>query len=156
MVIIRVKVITQQPSINILLWTGAHDTVRKRIFIPLQETKRKIMIILKEKKAKLSNEDANTRRNPDSTSGIYLIAVKLAQCRQVAANRRKTVESKKIITKKTATGKVHLQLTIFEAFDRLIISIRSLSLSTTDEERFIQLVLVSRKRRSSMVHCPFI
>ena len=46
--------------------------------------KRETMMILKKRKAKLANEDAITRRNPNSTSGIYLTAVKVAQCRQVA------------------------------------------------------------------------
>ena len=50
--------------------------------------KRETMMILKKRKVKLANEDVNTGRNPDSTSGIYLTAVKLAQCRQVATNRR--------------------------------------------------------------------
>ena len=67
-------------------------------------------MILKKKKVKMANEDANTRRNPNSTSGIYLTAVKVAQCRQVDVNRREMEEAKKITAKKTATRKVHLQL----------------------------------------------
>ena len=46
------------------------------------------MMILNKRKVKLSNEDANTRRNPNSTPGIYLTAVKVAQCIQVDMNRR--------------------------------------------------------------------
>ena len=46
------------------------------------------MIILKENKVKLENEDTTTRRNPDSTSGIYLTNVMVEQCRQVDDKRR--------------------------------------------------------------------
>ena len=46
------------------------------------------MMILKKKKLKMVNEDANNSRNPNSTLGIYITAVKVAQCRQVAANSR--------------------------------------------------------------------
>ena len=66
------------------------------------------MMILKKRKVKLENEDANTRRKPNSTSEIYLTAVKVAQYRQVAKNRRDMEEAKKITEKKTATRKVHL------------------------------------------------
>ena len=48
-------------------------------------------------------------------------------------------EAKDITEKKTATRKVHLQLKISEAFDSCIKSINILSLSTTDEDRLIQL-----------------
>ena len=54
------------------------------------------MMILKQNKVKLENEDTTTRRNPDSTSGIYLTAVKVAQCRHVAENRREKEEGKKV------------------------------------------------------------
>ena len=133
MVIIRAKGSTQQPSRNILLRAAAYDTVRKRTVLPLQEMKRETMMILKKRKVKLANEDANTRRNPNSTSGIYLTAVKVAQCRQVAANRREMEEAKNITAKKTSTRKVHLQLKRSEAFDRCINSMNSLSSSTTYE-----------------------
>ena len=56
--------------------------------------KRETIMILKRKKVKLANEDVNTRRNPNSTSGIYLTTVNVAQCRQVSANRRETEEEK--------------------------------------------------------------
>ena len=65
------------------------------------------MMIIKHKEVKLANEYANTRLNPYSTSGIYLTADKVAQCRQVAANRRAVDEAKKITEKKTATRKIH-------------------------------------------------
>ena len=98
------------------------------------------MMIINHNKVKLENENANTRRNPDSTSGIYLTAVKVAQCRHVAENRRDREEAKKITTKKTVTRKVHLQLKISEDFDRCIKSINSLFSNSTDEETFIQLI----------------
>ena len=85
------------------------------------------MMIHQQKKVKLGDEDANTRRNPNSTSGIYFTAAKVTQCRQVAANRREIDEAKKITEKKTATGKVLLQLKRYEAFDIFINSINSLS-----------------------------
>ena len=88
MVIIRAKGSTLQPPRNIILQAAVYDTVQKRTVLPLQEMKRETMMILKKKRIKLENEDANTRGNPDSTSGIYLTAVKVAQCRQVATNRR--------------------------------------------------------------------
>ena len=98
------------------------------------------MMILKQKKIKLENEDANNRRNPNSTSGIYLTTAKVAQFRQVAANRREMDEAKKITAKMTATIKIHLQLKRSEAFDMCIKSMNSMSLSTTDEDRFIQFI----------------
>ena len=70
MVIIRAKGITQQKSRKILLLEAAYDTVQKRTVLPLQEMKRETMMILKKRKVKMANEDANTRSNPNSTSGI--------------------------------------------------------------------------------------
>ena len=67
-------------------------------------------MIHQQKKVNLGDEDANTRINLDSTSGIYITAAKVAQCRQVAANRREMNEAKKITAKKTATRKVLLQV----------------------------------------------
>ena len=49
-------------------------------------------------------------------------------------------EAKKTTEKKTARRKVHLQLKIYEAFDRCIKSTNSLSSFTTNEEIFIQLI----------------
>ena len=49
-------------------------------------------------------------------------------------------EGKKKKSKKTSTRKVHLQLKISEAFDMCINSIKSLSSSTNDEDRFTQLI----------------
>ena len=96
MVIIEAKGSIQQPSRNILLRAVAYDTVQKRAVLSLQEMKRETIMILKKRKVKLANEDADTRRNPNSTSGIYLIAVKVAQCIQVATNRREMYAEKKI------------------------------------------------------------
>ena len=76
------------------------------------------MMVFKHSKANLVNEDTATRRNPDSTSGIYLTAVKVAQYIKVAENRREKKEAKNITSKKTATRKIHLQLKRSEAFDR--------------------------------------
>ena len=140
MVIILSKGSTQQPSRNVLLRAAAYDTVRKRTVLPLQEMKRETMMILNKRKVKLENKDASTRRDHNSTSGIYLTAVKVAQCRQVDANRREMEEAKKITAKKTATRKIHLQLKRSEAFDMCIKSMNSLSSSTTNEDRFIQLI----------------
>ena len=117
-----------------------YDTVQKLTVLPLQEMKKETMMILKKKKLKLTNEDYNTRRSPYSTLEISLTAVKVAQYRQVAANRRETEESKNITSKKTSTRKVHLQLNRYEDFDMRINSMNSISLSTTDEDRFIQLI----------------
>ena len=98
------------------------------------------MMIHQKKKVKLSDKDSNTRSNPNSTSGIYLTAAKFSQCRQVSVNRREINEAKKITAKKTATRKVLLQVKRSEAFDMCINSMKSLSLSTTDEDRLIQLL----------------
>ena len=98
------------------------------------------MMIHQQNKVKLANEDANTRSNPNSTSGIYLTAAKVAQCRQVAANRKEMDEAKKITAKKTATGKILIQLKRYEAFDICINSMNGLSSYTTDEYSLIQLI----------------
>ena len=140
MVILRAKGSTRQPSRNIILWVGSYATVRKRTVLPLQEVKRETMMMLQQKKVKLANDDANTRRNPISTSGIYLTAAKVDQCRQVAENRRSVDEEKKITAKKTATKKIRLQPKRSEAFNMCINSMNSLSSSTTDEDRLIQRV----------------
>ena len=70
MVIIRANGSTQKPSINILLRAAAYDTVQKQTVLPLQKMKRKTTMIHQQKKVKPANKDANTRRNPNSTSGI--------------------------------------------------------------------------------------
>ena len=94
MVIIRAKGSTHQPPINILLRAAAYDTEHKQTVLPLQKMKIETMMIHQQKKVKLADEDANTRNNPNSTSGIYLTAAKVAQCRQLAANRREMDEAK--------------------------------------------------------------
>ena len=102
--------------------------------------KRETMMIHQQKKVKRTDEDANTRSKPNSTSGIYLTAAKAEQCRQVAANRREMDEAKKITANKTAKRKILLQLKRCEAFDMCINSMNSLSLSTADEDRLIQIL----------------
>ena len=101
MVIIQEKGSTQQTLRNIILRVAAYDTVHKRTVLPLQEIKRETMMIHQQKKVKLGDEDANTRIKLNSTSGVYLTAAKVAQCRQVAANRREMDEAKNITAKKT-------------------------------------------------------
>ena len=51
---------------------AAHDSTRKQTITPLQETKKKQMGILKQKKARFGNyeEDITTSMNLDSTSVI--------------------------------------------------------------------------------------
>ena len=78
MVIILSKGSTQQPSRNILLRLAVYDTVQNRTVFPIQLMKRETIMIPKQKKLKLSNEEVNTRRNINSTSVIYLTAVKVA------------------------------------------------------------------------------
>ena len=68
MVIIQAKGSIQQPFRNIFLWAAAYDTAWNQTFLPLHEMKREFMMILKQKKVKLENEDTTTRRNPDSAS----------------------------------------------------------------------------------------
>ena len=55
-------------------------------------------------------------------------------------NRREMGEVKKITGKKTATRKVHLQLKRSEYFDMCINFMKIMSSSTTDEDRFTQLI----------------
>ena len=76
------------------------------------------MMILKQRKVRLSNEDVAKRRIHYSTLGIHLAAVKVAQCIQVDENRKEKYEAKNLSAKKTATRNFHLQLKRFEAFDR--------------------------------------
>ena len=52
------------------------------------------MAILNQKKLRLSNDETSTR-NPDSSSGIYLTAAKVAQCTLVAKNRREKEDKKR-------------------------------------------------------------
>ena len=68
------------------------------------------------------------------------------------ANRKEMEEVKKIKAKKTATRKVHLQLKISEAFDRCINSMNSLSLYTTNKERFIRFI----KQSSNTIKDAFV
>ena len=65
---------------NHVLSAIPYDTVRQQTIKTLQETKKEQMEIAKQKKARPTNYDNNniTRKNPNSTSGIYLTAAKLA------------------------------------------------------------------------------
>ena len=53
------------------------------------------MMTIKQNKVKLAKKDTTTRRNPDSTLGIYLTAAKVAQYRQVTENSREKEDAKK-------------------------------------------------------------
>ena len=98
------------------------------------------MMIIKEREVKLANEYTTTRRNPDLNSGIYLTTVKVAQCRQVADNSTEKLEGGKLTENNTATRKVYIQLNRSGDFDKYINPMNSLSLSTTSEERLIQII----------------
>ena len=66
---------------------------------------------------------------------------------------REREEAKKVKANKTATRKVHLQLKTYEAFYRCINSMNSMSLSTTYEERLIQLIQQSSNTiKDAFVH----
>ena len=67
MVIIWAKGSTKQPPGNFLLRMAAYKRVQKRTVLSLQEMKREFIMIVKQKKVKLENEDTTTRSNPDST-----------------------------------------------------------------------------------------
>ena len=88
----------------------------------------------------MENAETTTRRNTDSSSVMYLTAVKVAQYRQVAENRIEKEEGKKVTVKNKDKRKVHLQLKIYEAFERCIKSMNSLSSSNTYIERLIQII----------------
>ena len=76
----------------------------------------------------------------------------MAQYRQVYDNNRKKEEAKTVTEKKTATRKDNLQLKVSEAFDMCINSINSISSSTTNEERLIQLI----QKSSNTVNDAFV
>ena len=61
-------------------------------------------MILNQKKVKLVNYET-FMGNPGLSTGIYLTANKVAQCRLVAENRIKKEEAKKETENKTATQK---------------------------------------------------
>ena len=89
MVVLQAKAI-QQSSRNIFLRAAVCDTVRKQIVPPIQEMKKEHMDILKQNKVRLENyvSGVNTRKTPDSISGIYITAVKFLQYRMVDGNSR--------------------------------------------------------------------
>ena len=63
------------------------------------------MMIYHQKKVNLGDEDANTRINLNSTSGIYLTAAKVAQYRQEAENMTEMDEAKKYHSKEDSHKK---------------------------------------------------
>ena len=73
----------QQSSGNIILQNSAYDAVRKITVTPIQYMKKECMAVLNKKKVRLVNYETYMKNN-DSSSGIYLTASKLAQCRLVA------------------------------------------------------------------------
>ena len=84
-VVLWAKVMQQPPRI-IILWAAAYDAASKRTFLPIKEMKKWYMMILQQNKLRLVN-DKTSRRNPDSSSGIYLTFPKVAQYRLVDKNR---------------------------------------------------------------------
>ena len=63
---------------------------------------------MQKNKVRLEN-DVTTRKNHDSSLGVYLTSDKFAQCRLVDENRREEEEAKKETENKTATQKLCLQ-----------------------------------------------
>ena len=84
----------QQSSRNIILRAAEYDTVRKITVIPIQDTKKEFMAIINQKRVRLVN-DETYMSNPDSSSGFYLTAAKVAQYGLVDRNRREKEEAKK-------------------------------------------------------------
>ena len=120
MVIIRAKGSTQQQPRKILLKATAYDKVQKRTVLPLQEMNRETMMILKKRKVKLANEDANTRRNHNSTSGIYLTADKAHNVDKWLRIGEKWMRRKRSQQRRHPQKKIILQLKPYEDFYRLI------------------------------------
>ena len=84
-------------SRKLLIGASTYDTTRDQNILPLHqiktvdgEMKRWRMVSLNNK----PGEDDGCRLNPDSSPGIYMNAVKEAQCCIVAKNRRKQDEVK--------------------------------------------------------------
>ena len=121
---------TKESLEKIILRAATYDAVRKITVTPIQATRKECMAVQKQKKARLVNDETSLR-NPDSISGIYLTATKVAQCRLVAENRREKEEAKKETEKKTFTRKLHLQQKRYEDFQKCQDSMNSLSSSTT-------------------------
>ena len=85
---------TQQSLRNVILRAAAYDAARKRTVIPIQDMNKECMAILNQKKVIFVNDETSMRK-PDSSSGIYLTAAKVAQRRLVADNRREKEEAKR-------------------------------------------------------------
>ena len=76
------------------------------------------MMLPKQNKLELVNEKTTNRRHPDSALGIYLVVSKVAQCRQVAKNKREKEEAKRETAKNETTRNIHIQVKQSKAFDR--------------------------------------
>ena len=85
---------SQQSSRNIVLIYAAYDDTIKRTVIHIQEMKKECMMILKQNKVRLVN-DEKSRRKPDYSSGIYLTASKVLQYRLVDENLIEKEEEKR-------------------------------------------------------------
>ena len=108
--------------------------------------------MLQQNKMNLNN-DVTTRKNPDSSPGIYLTAAKVAQYRLVAENKRDKEKAKKETAKKTAAQKLCLQQKISEAFQKFQDSMYSLSLSPSKLSMFLELVnLTSNTPKDTYAH----
>ena len=119
--------------------------MRKRTIVPLKELKKEHIKILKLKMARLENYVSNmtTRMNSDSTSGIYLTAVKVSQWIMADENKRKNDETKKETGNKTAARKACLQQKRYKTFQKYQDCLYSLSPSPYEETMLIALVTLS-------------
>ena len=112
------------------------------------------MKITKKKKLRLENDinDMITRKNPDSTWGIYLAVVKVAKYIMVAGNRREKEETNKEISNKTATCKACLQQKWSEAFKKCQDCMDNIS-SPSEVTMFIALISLSANTlKDAFVH----
>ena len=88
MVVLQEKVITES-STNLIFRYAAYDTMRKHNIIPHQETNKENMEESKQKNVRLEKDVSNItiRKNPDSTSVIYLTDAKVLQYIMMTDNR---------------------------------------------------------------------
>ena len=82
-------------------------------------------MILQQKKVRFDNY-VNTRKNPYSSSGIYLATAKVAQYRLVADNSREK-EEKNETANNTAAWKLCIQQKWSQAFKKYQDSMKSIS-----------------------------
>ena len=95
MVVLRGKGV-QKPYRTIFFQAAVYKTVRQRTIAPFKKWKEKWKI-LKQIFLRLANYEENitTGNNPNSTSGIYIAAVKVAQYSMVDDHRREKEEKKR-------------------------------------------------------------